>query len=92
MGTRPPSGTGIFNGNSTQSDQSFLSSQSVRKFIGKRFDVPAEFLDKTVIAQIFTTSGKLVRQERINTAVIRRMEEKGLASEGSYIVKFNVVR
>jgi len=41
-----------------------LSSQSVRKFIGKRFDIPAEFLDKTVTAQIFTTSGKLLVKNR----------------------------
>ena len=92
VGTRPPQGTSIFNGNSTQSDQLFSSGQSVRKFIRKRFDIPAEFLDKTVTAQIFTTSGKLVRQKRINTSVTRRVEEKGLASEGSYIVKFTVVR
>ena len=91
VGTRPGPTT-ISNGTWMQSDQSFLSSQSVRKFIGKRFDIPAEFLDKTVTAQIFTTSGKLLRQEQINTVVRRRMEEKGLASEGSYIVKFNVVR
>ena len=92
VGTRPPSSTSISDNKSMHVNQSFSSGRLTRKFIGKRFGIPTEFLDKTVSAQIYTTSGKLISQDRVTTAGTGHIEDKGLRSEGSYIVKFNIVR
>jgi hypothetical protein len=61
--------------------------------MGNTFSIPAEFIGKTISTQIYTTSGKLIAQDRIKTALTRYvLEEKGLAAEGSYIVRFSIVR
>jgi hypothetical protein len=92
VGYRPVTTTGISYDKTTQLNQVFSSGQLIRKIIGNRFSVPAEFLGKSVSAQIFTTSGRLICQDRIKTATTRQIEEKGLASDGSYVVRFNVIR
>jgi alpha-L-fucosidase len=92
VGYRPVTTTGISYDKTTQLNPLFPSGQLIRKIIGNRFSVPAEFLGKSVSAQIFTTSGRLICQDRIKTATTRQIEEKGLASDGSYVVRFNVIR
>jgi hypothetical protein len=75
-----------------QLKQSLSSGQLICKIIGNRIAIPPEFFGKTVSAQIYTTTGKLIRQEWINTAITKQLKEKGLASEGSYIVKLRLVQ
>jgi alpha-L-fucosidase len=91
VGTRPGPTT-ISDNTSMQVKQSLSSGQLARKFIGKRIDIPNEFIGKTVSVQIYTTSGKLISHDRINASGTGHIEEKGLRSEGSYIVRFNIVR
>jgi hypothetical protein len=93
VGSRPPVKTSISDLKTLQLNRALLSGQLICKVMGNTFSIPAEFIGKTISTQIYTTSGKLIAQDRIKTALTRYvLEEKGLAAEGSYIVRFSIVR
>jgi alpha-L-fucosidase len=91
VGYRPPPGTSVADPKTLHLCQAISSGQLVRVIMGNRFTLPAEFLGKTVSVQFFTTSGKLLRQNLVPSAITRQIYEKGLASQGSYIVKLGII-